>query len=191
VNEELPALQSEASAIAADAGRTFGPLSPEQLNWKRQAGQWSVAQCFEHLIKINAAYFPQLRRIEDGAYAPSWRDHAPWLGRFFGSMILRAVQPASQRKFKAAKHVEPSTSAIDGDIIARFIAHQREVIQHMTLAGSRDLSAIVVTSAVAPVAFYSALDTFKILVAHERRHMAQAERVTNADGFPRRATRER
>ena len=186
MNEELPALTSEASAIAADADHVFGPLSREQLNWKRQADQWSVAQCFEHLIKINTAYFPQFRRIEDGAYAPSWRDRVPWLGRFFGSMILRAVQPDSQRKFKAAKHVEPSTSAIEEDIIARFTAHQREVIQHMTLTGSQDLSAIVVTSAVAPVAFYSALDAFRILVAHERRHMAQAERVTHADGFPKR-----
>jgi len=186
VNEQLPALTSEAGAIAADAEHVFGPLSREQLNWKRQADQWSVAQCFDHLIKINTAYFPQLRRIEDGAYAPSWRDRVPWLGRFFGSMILRAVQPESRRKFKAAKHVEPSTSAIDEGIIARFTAHQREVIQHMTLTAGRDLSAIMVTSAVAPVAFYSALDAFRILVAHERRHMAQAERVTHADGFPKR-----
>ena len=43
----------------------------------------------------------------------------------------------------------------------------------------------------AELAFYSALDMFKILVAHERRHMAQAERVTNADGFPKRAVRDR
>jgi hypothetical protein len=191
VNEELPALMAEASAIAADAARTFGGLNRDELNWATQAGQWSVAQCFEHLIKINELYFPQLQSIEEGKYAPSWRDRVPWLGRLFGSMILGAVQPGARRKFKAAKHVEPSTSAIDGDIIARFTAHQREVVQHMTLTGSRDLSATVVTSAVAPVAFYSALDAFKILVAHERRHMAQAERVTNADGFPTRAGRGR
>ena len=77
MNEELPALKSEASAIAADAEHAFGPLNREPLNWKRQADQWSVAQCFEHLIKINAAYCPQLWRIEEGAYAPSWRDHVP------------------------------------------------------------------------------------------------------------------
>jgi hypothetical protein len=54
------------------------------------------------------------------------------------------------------------------------------------MAGSRDLSAVTITSAVAPIAFYSVLDAFKILVAHERRHLLQAERVVNADGFPRR-----
>jgi hypothetical protein len=186
MNKELPAVIADANAIAADAERTFGRLNREQLNWKPRADQWSVAQCFEHLIKINSAYFPQLRLIEQDAYASTWRDYVPVLGRFFGSMILRAVQPASPRKFKAAQHVEPSTGTIDGDIIARFTAHQQEVIKHMTMTGSRDLRAVVVTSAVAPIAFYSALDAFRILVAHERRHIAQAERVINADGFPKR-----
>jgi hypothetical protein len=184
MNQELPALLSEANAIAADAERTFGRLNREQLNWKSGADQWSVAQCFEHLIKINSAYAPQFRRIAEGKYTPTWRDHVPWLARFFGSMILRAVQPSSQRKFKAARHVEPSTSTIDGAIITRFATHQQEVIEHMTTTGRHDLSTVVVTSAVAPIAFYTALDAFKILVAHERRHMAQAERVIDANGFP-------
>ena len=68
----------------------------------------------------------------------------------------------------------------------RFTAHHQEVIEHMRMAGSRDLSTVMITSAVAPIAFYCVLDAFKILVAHERRHMAQAERVVNSDGFPRR-----
>ena len=55
----------------------------------------------------------------------------------------------------------------------------------MTTTRSRDLSTVVVTSAVAPMAFYSALDAFKILVAHERRHLGQAERVMTSEGFPR------
>jgi hypothetical protein len=191
MNPELPALIADAKAIAAEAQRTFGPLNREQLNWRDRAGQWSVAQCFEHLIKIDDAYAPQWRLIEQGAYAPTWRDRVPWLASLFGSLILRAVQPESPRKFKAAHHVEPSTGTIDADIIARFLAHQQEVVAHMTMTGSRDLRRVMVTSAVAPIAFYSALDAFRILVAHERRHMAQAERVIEADGFPERHTRDR
>jgi DinB superfamily len=185
MKQELPALIADARAIAADAERTFGPLNGTQLNWKRRVDEWSVAQCLEHLIKIDAAYFPQFRLIEQGAYAPTWRDHAPWLARLFGSLILRAVQPASRRRFKSAKQVEPSAGTIDGDIVARFAVHQQEVIEHMTATCRRDLDTVVVTSMVAPIAFYSVLDAFRILVAHERRHLAQAERVTGADGFPK------
>ena len=61
----------------------------------------------------------------------------------------------------------------------------------MTMTGSRDLRRVMVRSAVAPVAFYSALDAFRILVAHERRHMAQAERILKADGFPERLVDDR
>jgi hypothetical protein len=88
VNEELPALTSEAGAIAADAERVFGPLSREQLNWKRQADQWSVAQCFEHLIKINTAYFPQFRGIEEGRRALMERSRA------LAGPVLRIDDPA-------------------------------------------------------------------------------------------------
>lgn len=187
MNHEVAALVDEATAIAVDAERGFSHLTLDQLNWKPGADQWSVAQCFEHLIKINSAYFPQWRRIEQGAYRPTWRDRVPLLARFFGSIVLRAVQPESRRKFKAAKHVEPSPSAIDAGIIARFTAHQREVIEHMAVAGSRDAAALTITSPVAPIAFYSLLDAFRIIVAHERRHMAQAERVVRAQGFPSRS----
>jgi DinB superfamily len=183
-NEELPGLIAEATAIATDAERTFGRLSYEQLNWKRRPEEWSVAQCFDHLVKIDSTYFPQFRQIEQGQYSPTWRDRVPIVGRLFGSLVLGAVQPQAQRKFKAARHVEPSTSGIDSSILARFTAHQQEVIEHMNRTGNLDLSSIVVKSPVAPVVFYSLLDAFRIIVAHERRHMAQAERVTAAGGFP-------
>ena len=185
MNQELPGLIVEARSIADDARRTFGTLNREQLNWKRRADEWSVAQCFDHLIKINSTYFPQLQGVADGSHQQTWRARVPFLPRLFGSLVLGAVKPQSPRKLKAARHVEPATSAIDADIIDRFVAHQQDVIERMKQTGSRDLSAVVIISPLAPIAFYSVLDAFKIIVTHERRHMAQAERVTRSDGFPR------
>ena len=42
-----------------------------------------------------------------------------------------------------------------------------------------------VTSPVSPVATYSLLDAYRIVVAHERKHFEQARRVTQAEGFPK------
>ena len=185
MNEELPGLIAEANAIATDAERTFGRLSHAQLNWKRRPDEWSVAQCFDHLVKIDSTYFPQFRQIAQGQYSPTWRDRVPMVGRILGSLVLGAVQPQAPRKLKAARHVSPSTNAISSTIVATFTAHQQEVIEHMKRTGHLDLRSIVVKSPVAPIAFYSLLDAFRIIVAHERRHMAQAQRVTAADGFPK------
>jgi hypothetical protein len=54
----------------------------------------------------------------------------------------------------------------------------------MAKAGRRDPRTIVIQSPVAPVAFYSMLDAFRIIVTHERRHLLQAQRVTQSPGFP-------
>jgi hypothetical protein len=185
MNEEVPKLIDEAHAIARDAQNNFGYLSKEQLNWKPKAHQWSVAQCFEHLIVINSSYFPRIEKIENGKYKPSLQERLPLLPRFFGSMILKVVQPKSKRKFKSDPRFEPANSTIGGDIIAKFKAHQEDVIDHMKRTKRLNLRKVIITSPVASFATYSLLDAYKILVTHERRHMAQARRVMETNGFPK------
>jgi DinB superfamily len=185
MNESVPDLVADAESIALEAQRTFGSLSPAQLNWKPGADAWSVAQCFDHLIRINSTYFPALRRIQEKGYTPGWRDRVPFLSRLIGSLVLKAVEPGAPRKFKAAAHVTPASSAIDGQIIERFVTHQQEVIRHMKQTAERgDLGGMIIVSPVASAAFYSVLDAFRIVVAHERRHMEQAGRVRRTVGFP-------
>lgn len=185
MNDSLPGLVAEAESIAVDAQRTFGGLTAAQLNWKPSADAWSVAQCFDHLIRINSTYFPTLRVIQESGYTPGWRDRLPFLLRVIGILVLKAVEPGAPRKLKAAAHVTPATSAIDDRIVPRFVAHQQEVIRHMKHTGERgDLGRMIIVSPVASAAFYSVLDAFRIVVAHERRHIEQAARVTRASGFP-------
>ena len=189
MNEELPNLIEQVHDIAEDAQKTFGTLSAEQLNWKPNADQWSVAQCLEHLIVSNAAFFPLIKKIANGEYRPSFRERLPLLPRFFGSVILGAVQPQAQRKFKAGPKFLPSSSAIDGNIVSRFKNQQQEVIENMKMTQNLNLRKIIITSPVASFATYSLLDAFRIVVAHEQRHLEQAKRVMKAEGFPKHEVR--
>ena len=184
MNEELPKLIDEANAIADDAQKSFGHLSPTQLNWKPSPNQWSVAQCLDHLIVINSAAFPVVEQIVRDGYKPTLQQRLPILPRFFAWMVLKAVSPEGKSKYKAARHVEPSSSTIAADIVNRFKAHQQELIRHMKMAEKLDLSKIIITSPVASFATYSALDAYKIAVTHERRHLLQAKRVMEMPGFP-------
>jgi hypothetical protein len=185
MNEELPGLIDEANAIAEDAQKSFGQLNATQLNWKPSASQWSVAQCLEHLIVINSAYFPTIQKIVRDGYRPSLQQRLPLLPRFFAWMVIKAVSPETKAKFKTARHVAPSSSTIAADIVARFKGHQQELIRHMKMTDELDLRKIIITSPVASVATYSTLDAYKIVVTHERRHLLQAKRVMGAAGFPR------
>lgn len=185
MNEELSKLIDEAHAISAEAQTVFGHLNKEQLNWKPSPEEWSVAQCFDHLIVTNTGYFPLIKKIAGGQHKPSFKERLPLLPRAFGSIVLNAVQPQAQRKFKAVPKFQPSSSAIQGDILARFTTHQEDVVKHMRMTEKLDLRNIIITSPVMSLLTYSLWDTYKIMVAHERRHMAQAKRVMDTPGFPK------
>jgi DinB family protein len=184
MDAELPRLIEEARAVAAEVETSFGKLSVEQLNWKPSDSEWSVAQCFEHLIASNAGYIPLVQKIVRNEHRPSIKERLPLLPRFFGPMVLSVVQPQSKRKFKAGPGFEPSRSEIGSDIIPRFQRQQQEMIDHMNLTKDVNLRRTIVTSPVASFVTYSLLNAFKIVVAHEQRHLLQAKRVTERQGFP-------
>jgi hypothetical protein len=182
---ELSALLGDLDALSDEAQREFGGLSAAQLNWKPDARQWSVGQCFEHLIRTNESFVPVLEQLSRGEWKPSaWQRLSP-LSRFFGGLVLKAVSPDSGRKAKSPSGFKPSESDIEADIVRRFTEHQTRLAGLMRANEGLDLERIIVTSPVAAVATYSLLDAYRIMVAHERRHYAQARRVTQTEGFPR------
>ena len=183
-NLTLPQIYDEAEAVAGDAKALFGHLNAEQLNWKPAADSWSVAQCLDHLISANHEYHPVFDRILNGEYRKTFLHGIPFLPVIFGRMMVKILSPNSQRKFKAPGAARPSSSSIDPQIVDRFIAHQGETLAKMKSLGNSDPAGIIITSPFMSVVVYSLLDTFRLIVAHERRHFAQAQRVMQTGGFP-------
>lgn len=184
MNEELIQLIASLQTVTEDTQDSFGQLSAEQLNWTPHSDQWSIAQCLDHLIVINSGYFSIFNKIVNGEYRPRFRERLPLLPRLFGPLILKVVQPQSQRKFKTSAEFEPTKSDIDADIIEKFSRHQQQMINLMKQTTNLNLQGIIITSPVGSVVTYSLLDAFKIVTAHEQRHLAQAKRVMERDGFP-------
>ncbi len=185
VSLPLAEVFDEADAIAADANTLFGHLNAQQINWKPSADQWSVAQCLEHLITINREYYPQFDQIIKGEKKTTLWQSMPVLPSLFGRMMVKALSPNFNQKLKAPEVARPSTSAIDPQIVSRFVEHQRELMAKFRAMERLDLAKVIITSPFAKVVTYSVLDTGRLLVAHERRHFAQAQRVMETDRFPK------
>jgi len=169
--------------IGAEAREAFGRLSAEQINWKPSAEQWSVGQCFEHLMKTNEGFFQTLEAIAKGERRPRlWERVSPFSG-LFGRFLLRGL--SSKMKFKAPRGVRPAASGVAADIVARFVEHQGELARRLRAAEGVDARRTVVTSPISGFVTYRFDDACRIVVAHERRHFEQARRVTRAEGFPR------
>jgi hypothetical protein len=185
MNGKIDSFTSELQKISEDARATFGTLSAEQINWKPSAESWSVGQCFDHLITTNSEYFAELEDVAAGRQKPNFWTKVPFLPGFFGNFLLKAVAPENPKKNKAPKPFRPSQSEIDANIISEFVEHQKKVKALLQNCEKLDLEKTVITSPVAKFVVYNLKDAFNILVLHERRHFQQAERVMQAEGFPK------
>ena len=175
---------SEFEKISADTRETFGGLSAEQLNWKPAAESWSVAQCFDHLIKSNEAFKPEFERVKSGTKKSSfWEKYSPLTG-FFGNFLLKSLKNDA-KKFKAPSKAIVPPSDIAPDIIEQFVRNQAEIIESVKSLEKIDRHATIVTSPFLKIMTYRLDKALEIGVEHEKRHFRQAERVMRTQGFPK------
>jgi hypothetical protein len=175
---------SELKNISEDVQKTFGELSPEQINWKPSSEGWSVGQCLEHLIKTNELFYVELDQIADGNRKSSLLESYSPLSGFFGGLLIKSLKK-DERKFKAPSPKIVPPSEIDPNIVEVFQAHQSELIEKITAIESEDFSKIKVTSPFLKIATYRLSDGFQIIIEHEKRHFRQAKRVKSVENFPK------
>jgi DinB family protein len=170
--------------VAREAQATFGGLDGRQLNWRPDATRWSVAQCFEHLLTANRLMFQAADDALHGTAPRSIWQRLPVLPRVLGRMLVRSQAPTNTRRFTAAPVAQPAASDIAADIIARFVEQHRHAVQRVQALNEREAARTIMTSPFIKVITYSVLDGWRLVFAHDRRHLEQARRVTLSPGFP-------
>ena len=120
---------SNLQKIADDAQKTFGSLSPEQINWRPSAGDWSVRQCFEHLIVTNNLYFRIIQKVAGGAHRNNFFSKIPFSTDLIGALMKNSLNPDQKRKMKTFKVFEPAASDVSETVIEDFADNQRKLIE--------------------------------------------------------------
>jgi hypothetical protein len=175
---------SEYEKVGEAVQKTFGTLSAAQLNWKPRADSWSVGQCLDHLIKSNEAFDDQFQAVARGEKIPSfWEKYSPLTG-FFGNFLLKSLKNDA-KKFKAPTKSIVPPSDIASDIVKQFVKHQAEVVEKIKSLENVDLQKTIVTSPFLKIMTYRLGMALDIGVEHEKRHIRQAERVMQNEGFPK------
>lgn len=173
-HSDLSTVVAEGRLVADETRRVFGQLSTEQLNWKPSEGEWSIGQCFDHLVISNRPYLTIIEEIQEGKRRRGAWERVPLLPRFFGTLLIRTLRPDSGRKVKARPAFYPSTSRITAEIITRFIEQQDRLLNLMEATRGLNLDGITITSPVVRFITYSLMDAYRIVVVHEQNHLVQA-----------------
>jgi hypothetical protein len=184
MEQNLLDLANDLKSVSDDARDTFGRLSSEQLNWKPSPESWSAGQCFDHLVVAHEEMLSRIERRVRGGGKPGFFEKVPFLPKFFGGIVVKAVSPETARKIKNPGIFDPAKSDLAPDVIEKFLANQEKVAASMKASENIDLEKTIMTSPVAAFVTYSVLDGYRIIVRHGQRHLAQAKRVIETEGFP-------
>ena len=172
------------SEVSQAAEQHFRPLSKAQLNWKPHPDKWSIAQCLDHLIRANEGYLEQFERIKSGQKRNSLWERLPFLPTLFGNFLLKAVDPANRQKVPAPKRFRPARSNFPPEVLDNFLAHNRTAIRSIEQLLAGQLHQYRLTSPVSPVLTLRFDQAVKLIAFHEQRHLQQALRVMEVEGFP-------
>ena len=169
---------AELNAIRTRAQQLVSGLTPEQLTRRPDPARWSIAECIVHLNMSAADYLPLIASAIEEAKRANMTGQGPfnagWLGRF----LINSMEPPPKRRFKAPEKIAHPAPVDDAQkLLGDFLRAQDELERLAKAAEGLDLERIKIQS---PYAWWLRLRlcaVFPFILAHERRHLWQAERV--------------
>ena len=177
----LAALHRRTETILQKAIAEWQMLPPERLVASPGPGYWSAAQCLEHLNHYGHHYLPA---IENAMQQARQRGNQPvaefrpgWLGAYFTQLMLPQPDGSLKSKMKSPKGAVPSAAPDPVATLAEFIEQQERTLQLLEAARSVNLNAVRVPTSLSRWIRLRLGDTFGFVVAHNERHIAQAERA--------------
>ncbi len=181
---EIDEFRKQFEQISCDADALITPLTEEQFIWKPGSNRWSIAECLEHMNATARAYLPAIDEgiadaIRNGAYA-----EGPFQYNVIGRIFSHLMEPPVRFRMRAPLDKQPGPERPKRETLAGFRAYQVQYVDRLRQANGIDLSRSCVRSPLASWIRIPLGSAFASMAAHERRHLWQANKITEMAGFP-------
>ncbi len=184
LTREIDEFRRQFEQISADADALVTPLGEGQFTWRPAPNRWSIAECLEHMNATARAYLPAIDEgiadaIKHGAYA-----EGPFYYSVVGRLFSHLMEPPARFRMRAAIDKQPGPQRPKRETLAGFRAYQVQYVDRLRQANGIDLARSCVRSPLASWIRIPLGSAFASMAAHERRHLWQARKITELDGFP-------
>ncbi len=160
---------------ASDRAKKLAEGLPEGSLMRRPwPDQWSIAENLRHLDLTSNAFLPVLEEAAARGRREGDHGQGPFRLDFWGLALKWYLEPPARWKSKATKPFEPSNTAA---ALGAFLQSQARLRQRFEALKGLALDKIKVTSPFAKRVRYSVWSALNLILAHERRHLWQAEQA--------------
>lgn len=171
-------LISQLNDIRRRARELVAGLSAEQLTRRPDPSKWSIAECLAHLNVTAAGYQPAIdgaiRRGKENKMAGK----GPYKAGMLGSLLKWIAEPPPKFRLRAPKGILPPSSITDpAQVVAQFMRVQDEWERQVREMDGLDLKKVKCETPLPPLPPLRLAAPVPWMLAHERRHLMQAEKV--------------
>lgn len=177
-------LQQQTENFLHKAVSEWQMTSPTKLLQQPSEYQWSAAQCVEHLNSYGHYYLYEIEKAIQANRQDKWTasDHfrPGWLGNYFTELMMPSQENKKMKKMSAPKSYIPVADLDTDKVISEFIDQQEGLLSLLEKARSINIEKVKVPISIAKFIKLKLGDTFRFLIAHNYRHVLQAERALAA-----------
>ncbi len=171
ISPQLAAIVRELEDVNAGWKNLVSGLAPGKIIQRPAKGGWCVAECLDHLTTTTQRMIPAL----EAALPNAPKGDGPYKMDLKGKMLVWFMEPPYRIKFKAVESFQPHLSG--KDVLGEFLGSQDSAIAAVRRCNGLDLSKMKIISPVDSRLSYNAYAALKLLPAHQRRHLWQAQQI--------------
>jgi len=184
LDPELRHCSDEVKKITSAVENLVRDLTDSQLGWKPEAGVWSIAQCLEHLAKTARNDLPGLRSAISEGRSSQLLGRSPFRYGLFGRLLTKVMGEHVSIKFKSPAVYRPAQHTHPRQAVDEFFLRQQELLNCIQDANGLHLARVRMSIPGHEYLKLSIGQEFILLMVHEQRHLAQAERIRRNPRFP-------
>ena len=186
VRTQLSEWANELFLIEQDARRELEQLNEAQFNWRPGPGRWSVGECLNHLAITTGLMLERVRPALEQGRADGKTGTPPFRLGWLGGWFANAMEKPGKRPMRSPPNFVPPSDVPRAQVIAAFQAAMQKFNNTLAAAHGLALDRIKAPSAARGAGWLrlNVAAWFAASLAHGRRHIAQAVRVTQTPGFP-------
>lgn len=141
---------------------------------------WSASECLAHLSISTELFLPVLREAIDDAKKQKLVSNKPPKMDVLGRILQWFLEPPIRRRVKTTAPFVPRGVRAKAEAFGEFASLQERLVEVMEASRGLNLSKVRIRSPFDKRVRYNAFSAFRIVVAHQRRHLWQAEQAVAA-----------
>jgi len=145
-----------------------------ELTRRLERQSWSVAECLDHLARTTDSYLPAISKAV--ATAPKLTTKRPLRTGTIASLLIRNLEPPYRLRYKVIPQLAPRETDFESARSA-FEQSQSRLSETVCSAAGLAIDKVTVPCPVCTQVTYNAYGAFRMLAAHQRRHLWQVQQT--------------